>query len=171
MDGSDRRQIVTEGIFWPNGLTIDYSAGRIYWADAKHHVIESANYDGTDRKKVQIVRLGGPVRTLSMARSFQIMSNHLPHPFAITLFEDQMYWTDWNTKSISTANKVTGKGYRNVHIDMHFPMDIHAYHPSRQPNFQNRCTFGHRSCSHLCLPNKNNRRCVCPIGLMLKDDQ
>lgn len=52
MDGSDRRVIVSDGIFWPNGLTIDYSSGRIYWADAKHHVIESSHYDGSDRKKV-----------------------------------------------------------------------------------------------------------------------
>lgn len=53
MDGSDRRVIVSDGIFWPNGLTIDYSGGRIYWADAKHHVIESATYGGQDRKKVR----------------------------------------------------------------------------------------------------------------------
>lgn len=64
MDGSDRRVIINDGIFWPNGLTIDYSGGRIYWADAKHHVIESATYGGQDRKKV--------------------LSNHLPHPFALT---------------------------------------------------------------------------------------
>lgn len=107
MDGSDRRVIINDGIFWPNGLTIDYSGGRIYWADAKHHVIESATYGGQDRKKV--------------------LSNHLPHPFALTLFEDLVFWTDWNTKSISACNKVTGKGFRNVHIDLHFPMDIHAY--------------------------------------------
>lgn len=52
MDGSERMALVTEGIFWPNALTIDYSASRLYWADAKHHVIESANFDGTNRKKV-----------------------------------------------------------------------------------------------------------------------
>lgn len=52
MDGSERRTIITEGVFWPNGLTIDYSSKRIYWADAKHHVIESSNFDGNDRKKV-----------------------------------------------------------------------------------------------------------------------
>lgn len=55
MDGSDRQTIVVDGVFWPNGLTIDYAAGRIYWADAKHHVIESAHLDGTDRKKVRVV--------------------------------------------------------------------------------------------------------------------
>lgn len=57
MDGSDRRTIIVDGIFWPNGLTIDYAAGRLYWADAKHHVIESANLDGSDRKKVFFIAI------------------------------------------------------------------------------------------------------------------
>lgn len=52
MDGSERTTLATEGVFWPNGLAIDYPAKRIYWADAKHHVIESCNYDGSERRKV-----------------------------------------------------------------------------------------------------------------------
>lgn len=52
MDGSNRMSIITESVFWPNGLTVDYTADRIYWADAKHHVIESAKMDGSDRRKV-----------------------------------------------------------------------------------------------------------------------
>lgn len=176
IDGSDRRAIISDGIFWPNGLTIDYSAGRIFWADAKHHVIESSHFDGSDRKKVKMF-LSFKILSFYSYICFhlQILSNHLPHPFALTLFEDQLYWTDWNTKSISTANKVTGKGFRNVHIDLHFPMDIHSYHSSRQPEFLNRCIVDRRGlrggCSHLCLPNKSTRRCGCPIGLTLKDDQ
>lgn len=86
-----------------------------------------------------------------------------------------MYWTDWHTKRISAANKVTGKSFRNVHEGLHFPMDIHSYHPARQPDYTNRCPIDRRglrgSCSHLCLPNKNVRRCACPIGLTLKEDQ
>ncbi|XP_062539561.1 low-density lipoprotein receptor-related protein 4 [Armigeres subalbatus] len=154
MDGSDRRTIVSESIFWPNGLAIDYTTDRIYWADAKH-VIESADFDGKGRKK--------------------ILSNNLPHPFAMTLFEDSMYWTDWHTRTVSSANKVNGRGYRIVHEGLHFPMDIQSFHPSRQPDYQNRCQLdsaGRRGgCSHLCLPNRNHRRCACPIGLSLKGDQ
>lgn len=154
MDGSERTTIISEGIFWPNGLTIDYSVDRIYWADAKHHVIESANIDGSNRKK--------------------IMNSNLPHPFALTIFEDFLYWTDWHTKSISTANKVTGKGYRHIHDELHFPMDLHAYHPSRQPEYKSRCTKDRRGnrggCSHMCLPSRGGRKCRCPIGLSLKDD-
>ena len=50
MDGVQRLVIADKSLFWPNGLAIDYAGGRIYWADAKHHVIESASLDGQDRK-------------------------------------------------------------------------------------------------------------------------
>lgn len=103
------------------------------------------------------------------------MSSNLPHPFALTIFEDLMIWTDWHTKSISAANKITGKGFRTIHDRLHFPMDIHSYHPARQPTYTNRCVPDKKGlkggCSHLCLPNKETRRCGCPIGLTLKDDQ
>ncbi|XP_022224795.1 low-density lipoprotein receptor-related protein 4 isoform X1 [Drosophila obscura] len=154
MDGSQRQVIVSKGVTWPNGLAIDYPNRKMYWADAKQHAIECSNLDGTDRTK--------------------ILSTHLPHPFALTIFEDTMYWTDWNTKTVSAANKITGNEFRAVHENFHFPMDIHAYHPARQPEYPDRCQKDRRGlrggCSHLCLPNKTSRRCVCPIGLSLKDD-
>ena len=52
MDGKDRLTVADTSLFWPNGLTVDYAASRLYWADAKHHVIECANLDGTNRKTV-----------------------------------------------------------------------------------------------------------------------
>lgn len=52
MDGSARRIIADTHLFWPNGLTIDYAGRRMYWVDAKHHVIERANLDGSHRKAV-----------------------------------------------------------------------------------------------------------------------
>lgn len=52
MDGTHRMTIISHSIQWPNGLTIDYTADRIYWSDAKHHVIESSSFDGTSRRKV-----------------------------------------------------------------------------------------------------------------------
>ena len=52
MDGQHRLTIADTSLFWPNGLTIDYAANKIYWVDAKHHVIECANLDGTLRKTV-----------------------------------------------------------------------------------------------------------------------
>jgi integrin beta 2 len=33
----------------------------------------------------------------------------LPHPFGLAVFEDYIYWTDWDTASIHVADKLTGK--------------------------------------------------------------
>jgi len=52
MDGEDRRVIINTSLSWPNGLTLDYAASRLYWVDAKHHVIECSNLDGSRRTTV-----------------------------------------------------------------------------------------------------------------------
>ena len=57
----------------------------------------------------------------------------LPHPFGVTIFEDKVYWTDWHTKSVNSANKFTGSGVKTIQTQLHFPMDIRTYHPLRQP--------------------------------------
>ncbi|CAH1130397.1 unnamed protein product [Ceutorhynchus assimilis] len=151
MDGSNRKSIITESVFWPNGITIDYTVNQLYWADAKHNVIESSLLDGSKRKKV--------------------ITKGLPHPFAITIFEDALFWTDWHTKSIATANKVTGAGYKPLHSQLHFPMDIHTYHPQRQPSYKNRCGNARAACQHLCLPNRRSFSCMCRMGQRLKSDK
>ncbi|CAI5763731.1 low-density lipoprotein receptor-related protein 4 isoform X1 [Podarcis lilfordi] len=145
MDGSNRRIIADTHLFWPNGLTIDYAGHRMYWVDAKHHVIERADLDGQNRKAV--------------------ISQGLPHPFAITVFEDSLYWTDWHTKSINSANKFTGKNQEIIRNKLHFPMDIHTLHPQRQPAAgRNRCGANNGGCTHLCLPNNTSYTCACPTG-------
>ena len=52
MDGSNRSVVVRQNIHWPNGLTIDYSAKKIYWTDAKLFYIAKANFDGSSREKI-----------------------------------------------------------------------------------------------------------------------
>ncbi|KAG5887972.1 hypothetical protein JTB14_035046 [Gonioctena quinquepunctata] len=151
MDGSNRKSIIIESVFWPNGLTLDYTSNQLYWADAKHNVIETSMFDGSNRRKV--------------------ISKGLPHPFALTIFEDAIFWTDWHTKSISTANKATGAGLRTIHSQLHFPMDIHSYHPQRQPRYQNHCGNNNGGCAHLCLPNENSYTCTCRMGQKLKSDK
>ncbi|XP_071809054.1 low-density lipoprotein receptor-related protein 4-like isoform X2 [Asterias amurensis] len=150
MDGSSRRIIANTNLFWPNGLTIDYTTQKVYWVDAKHHVIESANLNGSQRKA--------------------IINQGLPHPFAITLFEDSIYWTDWHTKSINSANKFTGTGIEMIQSQLHFPMDIHSFHPQRQPDVINKCGDNNGGCSHLCLPNLVSYSCACPTGFKLYND-
>lgn len=54
MDGSDREVWVSTEIQWPNGLSIDYSANRLYWCDAYVDRIESVDI----KNKSARVRIG-----------------------------------------------------------------------------------------------------------------
>lgn len=148
MNGQNRRAIITQGVVWPNGLALDYDTNRIFWADAMYHVIESADLDGGNRRVV--------------------LSKGLPHPFALTIFEDMVYWTDWHTRSVLGANKDTGKRVHVVLDRLHIPMQIHSCHPKRQRTYVDHCPRGNDSCSHLCLPNARAFTCVCPVGVRLQ---
>ena len=86
------------------------------------------------------------------------------------MFEDELYWTDWHTKSINKANKFSGNDIETVRNRLHYPMDIHTFHPQRQPPGLNRCQRN-GGCSHLCLPNNVNYSCACPTGLQLNTDK
>lgn len=57
----------------------------------------------------------------------------LSHPFAITIFEDMIYWTDWNTKAIERGNKFDGSHRTLLANVTHKPYDIIVYHPYKQP--------------------------------------
>lgn len=57
---------------------------------------------------------------------------HVQHIFAITVFEDHLYWTDWEIKGVLKAEKYTGKNIGIIFHTTNRPMDIHVYHPYRQ---------------------------------------
>lgn len=40
MDGKDKMVIISTKLEWPNGLTIDYTNDKLYWADAHLNYIE-----------------------------------------------------------------------------------------------------------------------------------
>lgn len=152
MDGTNRSMIIDKEIYWPNGLTLDYSQQKLYWADAKHSFIHRSNLDGSFREVV--------------------VKGELPHPFALTLFEDTLFWTDWTTHSIHSCRKQTGGGQRVVHSNIFSPMDIHVFSTKRQHTVNTPCSLNNGGCSHLCLlsPVRPFYRCACPTGVQLLED-
>ncbi|XP_062895316.1 low-density lipoprotein receptor-related protein 1-like [Mobula hypostoma] len=152
MDGSNRSVVVDTKITWPNGLTLDYVNDRIYWADAREDYIQFADLDGANRHIV--------------------LDHDIPHIFALTLFEDFIYWTDWETKSVNRAHKSTGSNKTLLISTLHRPMDIHIYHPYRQPEVPNHpCRKDNGGCSNLCLLSPGGGyRCACPTNFYLAAD-
>lgn len=49
LDGSDRIVLLNDSLVWPNGITIDYAAGLVYWGDGKLDKIEFMGLSGENR--------------------------------------------------------------------------------------------------------------------------
>lgn len=65
----------------------------------------------------------------------EILRGHefLSHPFAVSLFGGNVYWTDWRTNTLTKANKWTGANVTVIQKTSAQPFDLEIYHPSRQP--------------------------------------
>ena len=129
LDGSQRVTLVN-GVGRVNGLVIDFSDRRLFWADIDGKHIESCDLDG---KKRQIV-----------------VSGDMPQPHGLTQYEDYIYWADWTSRSIERAHKRSGENRTRIQNQVDYVMDILVFHSSRQSGW-NPCAVNNGGCSHLCL--------------------
>lgn len=61
-------------------------------------------------------------------------SVNIHHVFAITMFENFVYWSDWETKSIHRCHKYSGQDCQNITTLVNRPMDLKVVHPLLQPS-------------------------------------
>ncbi|KYB26208.1 vitellogenin receptor isoform X1 [Tribolium castaneum] len=143
MDGTNGSSFISSDIHWPNGLTIDYPNSRLYWTDAKLMTLESIRLDGTDRRIV--------------------LNEIVKHPYAIAVFENRLYWSDWSTHSIQSCDKFTGKNHHTIIKEQkEYIYGITIYHPNnhKTPHL-NPCV--HKPCSDICLlSGPQGFTCACP---------
>ena len=116
MDGSNRVVLHGTRLVWPNALAIDLISERLYWADAKLHVVEVSHLDGSHR---------------------QVIAEEVQHPFSMTLFEQFLYYTDWQVGGVIRVSKLTGNSSDTnnkvlIETDKITSMGIKAVHPSLQ---------------------------------------
>ncbi|XP_067929915.1 prolow-density lipoprotein receptor-related protein 1-like [Watersipora subatra] len=142
---------------WANGLTLDYDTRRVYWNDAKSDSIQTVDYNG---------------------EHFHLVlekNDLLMHPFAISVFENWVYWSDWRRNSINRANKWNGTSAEIVQSTVTQPFDLKVYHVGRQPpvhvDSANMCGIDNGNCSHLCLSDGLKAHCACPHLLKLALDK
>lgn len=164
MDGKQRVLIVDDNLGWPNGITFT-KHGRIIWTDSKTHTIEMIDLNGTNRR---------------------IIIKDLSSPYGITIIDNYLYWTDWQTKSVNRLY-LTTEYESNIEAPMLAKMEIFSKSlnnlvdivaVNRMENYdqsmakhlmKNICSDN--ACSHLCLLNSEpGYSCHCPTGVALLDD-
>ena len=144
----------------PVALAIDFDNDVLFWIDSSQDSIQSVNFDGTGLKA--------------------ILENtkELIDPYGITVFGDNVYWTDTNkgNSSIKRIDKNTGEIVVLKSDLGHILKDIKFYGRSRQPDNENspcstRDVGGeYGNCSELCLMRgEMERKCQCAHGEMGAD--
>merc|ERR1719318_615496 len=133
MHGTNKKDLVTEDLVWPNGLAVDEVDDRIYWSDAKKDTVERIHMDGTDRRVI-----------LDMVAK---------RPFSMAVFEDSLYWSDWEMQEIVSCNKFSGKNFKTLVKEAGIrPMGITIAHPLlSHTGPPSPCQAS--PCSHVCLPH------------------
>ncbi|XP_011664249.2 low-density lipoprotein receptor-related protein 1 isoform X2 [Strongylocentrotus purpuratus] len=156
MDGTNPIEIHNENIAWPNGITVDYTADRIYWTDAHLDHISFADLEGNN------------IHELANDDSV----HRIAHPFSIAVFDEWVYWTEWNIKKVYRAHKLTGLSEMELVTTIHRPFDINIYHSLKQDTtLQNPCGTNNGGCSHLCViaAGGNDFTCLCPDNYVLEN--
>ncbi|XP_041123031.1 low-density lipoprotein receptor-related protein 2 [Polyodon spathula] len=142
LGGNFRVPIVNSSLVWPNGLTLDYEDRLLYWADAYLKKIERSSLTGENR---------------------QVIVGMAVYPFAMTVYQQHIYWTDWDTNSIYRASKDDGSGLTVMVRDLEYrPNDIHVATPSKQKKCSSPCEQFNGGCSHVCVPGPTGPECQCP---------
>ena len=103
----------------PSGLTIDYDNNLLYWTDDRYNQLVSSDLSGNNIKAVPV-------------------SIVITQPYAITVFQSNLYWTDRLYSHINIVNQFTGVSQGSISASLNRPTGIHVIHYSRQPGI---CKF------------------------------
>ncbi|EDW32548.1 GL11698 [Drosophila persimilis] len=145
MDGSELQAIVA-GANYAAGLTFDQETSRLYWAtQSRPAKIERADWDG---KKRQI-----------------LVCSDTDEPYAVSLYQDYVYWSDWNTGDIERVHKTTGENRSLVHSGMTYITSLLVCNDKRQMtkngvSCKNYIIFSQRNSFGRLLPNTTD----CPMS-------
>lgn len=146
LDGSHYKVLFDSSVVtWPNGVTIDFSDDRIFWTDANQDYIASSDFNGENMKYV--------IRGRTLA----------PHPFAVVVYKDWIYFDDWTKKMILMANKHDGSGLHTLAETNDRAMDMKIFAPNLQTG-SNQCSGpSNGGCMFFCIPYPNGTHvCLCP---------
>ena len=117
---------MSSGLGWPNDVTIDYTARKIFWIDSKLDKIETSDYNGNNRAK--------------------LFEYNGIHPLSITFYNSLLYWSDWATTHGFHSFDTTNNQVQSLKVIGNQLMGVAVFDQSIQPSGKIICYTKIRLC-------------------------
>lgn len=163
LDGSSMRSLyrTTQQV---NALALDLIDQRIYWTQFSH--------------EEHVPRIGSCTYNGSFLHMIPHSGQH--HLFGISLFADDVYYSEWKTGTIRQSNKYTGKEIVRLRLGpLLFPAtQLKVVHRLSQPAAkadlnrveQESCHVRKEECRSICKPDSRSYLCKCSDGFSLSSN-
>ncbi|XP_017272981.1 pro-epidermal growth factor [Kryptolebias marmoratus] len=149
LQGADRTVIASTNLVSPTGLTIDFADNRLFWCDQKRGLIETAAFDGSDRRI--------------------LLENQVGRPFDLAVFEDRLWISDWEHQQLRSVHKRTGMKLQRIHGNMVQPASVVVVHPLSKPG-ADVCLHMNGGCAQVCESKLGFPLCSCLPRYILSPD-
>uniref|UniRef100_A0A8C9T919 Low density lipoprotein receptor-related protein 2a n=1 Tax=Scleropages formosus TaxID=113540 RepID=A0A8C9T919_SCLFO len=179
MDGSHMEVVLNVSVDYPENLAVDWVNNKLYVVEGVVNRIDMADLDGKNRVTLIAENLGNP-RGLAVDPTVGKTVVHggsvIPHPFGISLFEHNVYFTDWTKMAVLRANKFSDNNPQLIYHTSMTPHGVTVVHPLRQPYVRNPCGTNKGGCEHICVLSHQTDndglgyRCRCQLGYDLHAD-
>uniref|UniRef100_A0A663ENB9 EGF-like domain-containing protein n=1 Tax=Aquila chrysaetos chrysaetos TaxID=223781 RepID=A0A663ENB9_AQUCH len=179
IDGSDFQEVLNVSVDTPENLAVDWVNNKLYVVETSVNRIDMVNLDGTNRVTLIAENLGNPrgiALDPTVGRTIAHGGSLIPHPYGITLFEHNVYFTDWTKMAVVKANKFSESNPQVIYQSSLRPYGVTVYHAARQPYVRNPCGSNNGGCEQICvLSHKTDNdglgyRCRCILGFDLHAD-
>ncbi|XP_052816817.1 low-density lipoprotein receptor-related protein 4-like [Mya arenaria] len=149
--GGQRKTLITSRLANPLSLEADLLSKRIFWIDSITENIESATYDGEDRKIIKRI-------------VFSIL-------FDLAIYRDVVVVTDISDDLIMFYNKTSGaRIYDSLYLDSgDTTYGVATYFKEDQPIRETDHCLS-LNCDHMCITTEESAVCACSEGYMLNPD-
>uniref|UniRef100_A0A5F8GUH8 LDL receptor related protein 2 n=1 Tax=Monodelphis domestica TaxID=13616 RepID=A0A5F8GUH8_MONDO len=179
IDGANIQEVLNVSVDAPENLAVDWVNNKLYVVETSVNRIDMVNLDGTNRVTLITENLGNP-RGIALDPTIGKTIAHggsiIPHPYGISLFEHNVFFTDWTRLAVMKANKFSESNPQIIYQSSLRPYGVTIYHALRQPYVRNPCGNNNGGCDQVCvLSHRTDNdglgyRCKCILGFDLHVD-